>query len=115
MADAWSTTVTREPEFDDYTRSRVMALLAWEAGRCPKCGNYDTLVELRRDNRYVNWPQHGGRRFEVTAWRCTACGAADIVERDFTTKHAKDKPPAAGVFAPGDGRMYSARPITEED
>ena len=105
--------VTREPEFDDYTRARIMALMAWESKKCPNCGNYDSLVELTRDLRDVTWAMHGGRVFQVHQYRCLACGAADIVRRDFTERHKDDKP-IPGQYADGDGRMFIARPLTEE-
>ena len=87
--------------------------MAWEAGRCPTCHNYDCLIELPRDERLVTWDNHDGQKFDVVQYRCLACGAADIIKRDFTEKH-KDEKPQPGQFAAGDGRMFVARPHTEE-
>lgn len=114
MADAWSTVVTREAEWDDYARSQVMALATWEAGRCSSCGNYDCLVPLKADLRHVTWGQHDGRKFAVEQYRCLACGAADIIKRDWLARHEKDEP-KPGQFAAADGRQFRARPLTEEE
>lgn len=113
MADAWSTVVEREPEYDDYTRSRVMALLAWEAGRCPKCRSYDSLVPLPKELRHVTWEEHNGRKVEVAQVLCVVCGAADLVQRMWSERHAKDKP-IPGQAAPADGRQFVAYPADEE-
>lgn len=104
--------MTREPEFDDYTRARVLALMAWEAKRCPTCQNYDCLVPLGSDLRLVTWDNHGGRQYEVAQYRCLACGAADIIRRDWFTAHEKDEA-ETGRFIPADGRMFIARPAEE--
>lgn len=87
--------------------------MEWEAGQCPSCGNYDTLVPLKSDLRHVTWGQHEGRKFEVLQYRCLACGAADLVKRDWSTAHEKDKP-VPGHYAEADGRMFIAHPLTEE-
>lgn len=85
-----------------------------EARQCPNCRNYDSLVELPRDLRHVTWPEHNGRKFEVAQYRCLACGAADLIKRDWATKH-EDEKPIAGQAATFDGRMFVTRPLTEED
>lgn len=90
-----------------------MALMTWESKQCPNCKNYDSLVELPRDLRHVTWGQHGGKVFEVRQYRCMACGAADIIRRDFHEQHKDDKP-VMGQYADGDGRIFIARPLTEE-
>lgn len=113
MVDAWSTIVTREPEWDDYGRARAMALGESERLRCPTCQNYDALVPLKSDLRYVRWAEHGNRRVEVAQYRCIYCGASELVRRDWEARHEKDKP-VEGRAAPGDGRMFVARPITKE-
>ena len=87
--------------------------MAWEAGKCPTCGNYDSLVPLPSATRLVTWAQHGGAEFEVRQYRCLACGARDIIQRDFAEKHKDDKP-QPGHFAEADGRMFIAQPNTEE-
>lgn len=105
--------MTREPEWTDYDRARVLALMKWEAGRCSSCGNYDSLVALPKDLRHVTWDQHSGRKYEVHQLRCLACGAAEIVKRDWAAKHEKDVP-IPGQYADGDGRKFIAQPLTEE-
>lgn len=85
----------------------------WEGSRCPTCHNWDALVPLKADLRHVTWEQHDGRKVEVGQYRCVFCGAADLIRRDWNTQHEKDKP-VTGQAAPGDGRMFVARPITEE-
>ena len=112
MADAWSTVVTHEPEFDDYTRARILALAAWEARQCSACGNYESLVPLKNDLRHVTWPD--GQVFAVEQYRCLACGAADLIKRDWQNDHENDKP-QRGQFAAGDGRMFVSRPFDDTD
>lgn len=123
MADAWQTVVTREPEYDDYTRSRLLALDTWESDRCPTCGCYDVLVRVKTESkghrkvttdRNVRWAEHDNRAFRVEQFRCLACGAVAAVERDWNKDHEND-PPAKGRVAPGDGRIFLARPLDEDD
>lgn len=87
-----------------------MALAVYEGSRCPSCHNYDVLVPLRGAKRDVTWEEHGGRVVAVEQFRCIACGASDLIQRDFNALHA-DKKPQTGKAAPGDGRMFVARPI----
>lgn len=87
--------------------------MAWEAGRCPACGNHDCLVPLTKDRRFVAWAEHDGRKFEVQQYRCLACGAADLIKRDAGERHKEDKP-LPGQAAWGDGRMFVTRPIDKE-
>jgi Zn ribbon nucleic-acid-binding protein len=88
--------------------------MAWEGKKCPNCGNFDSLVELPRELRDVTWPQHDGRVYQVHQYRCLACGAADIIQRDFLERHKNDQT-VMGQFAESDGRMFIARPLTKED
>lgn len=85
----------------------------WEAGRCPSCGNYDTLVPLPRATRHVFWAEHDNRNIEVAQMRCVTCGAMDILRRDFNAKHEKDKA-IPGTAIAADGHMFSARPLPKE-
>lgn len=114
MANAWSTVVTKHSDFDDYTRSRIFALMAWEAGKCPSCGNYDSLVELPADKRHVTWAQHDGTVLEVLQYRCLPCASKELVQRDFAEKHKDDKA-APGNFIEADGRVFIARPANETE
>lgn len=91
-----------------------MALMAWEARKCPNCGNYDTLIALPRDRRFVTWDQHGGRVMDVQQYRCLACGAADLIRRDWAEKHKDDKP-IPGQYLDGDGRIFVAQPLTDPE
>lgn len=90
-----------------------MALALWEAGRCPTCLNYDCLVPLSREKRIVTWENHGGEKFIVEPYRCLACGAADLVRRDWNTKHEDDKP-TPGSYMEADGRMFIASPVDDD-
>lgn len=111
MADAWSTIVTREPEYDDITRSRVLALAAWESKRCPKCHNYGSVVSLpTTDAGLVTWPD--GSAFRIHQYKCQACGALAIFERHWAAEHENDKP-FPGEAMPIDGLMSVARPAEE--
>jgi predicted RNA-binding Zn-ribbon protein involved in translation (DUF1610 family) len=108
------TIVTRESDFDDYTRSRIFALMAWEAQKCPGCGNYDVLVEFKDDKRHYVWDEHQRQRVEVVQYRCLACGAADVIRRDWNEKHSKDQT-STGYASPADGRLFMARPVDDEE
>lgn len=105
--------MTRESEWNQYAQTSALALLAHEGRRCPTCQNWDALVSLPTETRHVTWADHGGRVAEVVSFRCIYCGAADIIKRDFVEKH-KDYKPITGAAAPGDGRLFAARPPTEE-
>lgn len=115
MADAWSTVVTREPEWDDKGRARAFALEVWEAKKCPQCGNYDTLLELPRARRFVTWHNHGGRVMDVRQYRCLACGAVDSVRRDWDKRNRKRPDPPEGQYAESDGRIFAAQPLDDEE
>lgn len=108
-----TTTVTRESEWNAYTRSRAFALMAYEAQRCPKCSNYGTLVPVEEGLRYVRWDEHG-RRIEVAQYRCLTCASREAVQRAWAEKHEKDKP-EPGKAGPGDGLMFMATPTIDEE
>lgn len=88
--------------------------MAYEANCCPKCGQYDTLVELPREKRHVTWAEHDGRVIEVDQYRCLSCGASDLIQRDTSRRHEKHEP-QPGQASPMDGRMFSAAPIADEE
>lgn len=108
------TVVTRESEWDDYTRSRVLALAAYEGQQCPNCGNYMTLVDLPANLLHVRWAEHDNRKFAVGQYRCLACASADTVKRSWSERHGDEKP-QPGQAAAGDGLMFMARPIDDEE
>lgn len=91
-----------------------MALAAFEGQQCPNCKNYDCLVPLPNEVRKVRWEKHDDRRFEVAQFRCLACASADAVKRAWSEKHKDDKP-ESGKASPGDGLMFMARPVIEND
>lgn len=64
--------------------------------------------------RHVRWEEHDDRKVEIAQYRCIYCGAADLIRRDWNTRHEKDKP-KLGVASPADGRVFVARPPTKED
>ena len=108
------TVVSRESEWNDYTRSRVFALMAYEAQQCPACGNYDVLVPIPKAERRYRWDEHGGQMIEVVQYRCLACGAADVIKRDWSERHAKDQT-VTGHASASDGRVFMARPVSNEE
>lgn len=108
------TEVAREPEWNDRARQDALALIGWDAARCPTCGNYDTLIPFTQETRNIRWPEHDNRKIEVTPMRCLACGAMDLQKRDFAKKHEKDKP-VTGQSLASDGHMFVARPLPKED
>lgn len=86
----------------------------WEGGKCPQCGNYGVLIELPRDRRHVTWEDHDGRVMDVRQYRCLACAAVDLIRRDWHKKHESEKP-QAGRAAAGDGRIFAAQPLDDEE
>lgn len=108
------TVVRRESEWTEHAQSRALALGAWEAGKCPTCGNYDSLVPLKKDLRHYEWDEYDGQKFAVAQYRCLACASADVVRRDWMARHEKDQPVTGHALAV-DGRVFIARPATEED
>lgn len=105
------TIVTREPEYDDNTRSRLMALVAWDARCCTTCGNYDSLDPQGATGHTVTAPD--GRVFEVEIYRCITCGVEQWARRQWGEEHKNDKPNATGNLA-ADGLNWVAQPRTEE-
>lgn len=103
----------RESEWTPRAQSRALALAAYDAGKCPGCGNYETLVPLPSAERHVTWDDHDGRVVAVRQFRCVTCASAQLVQRDFAERH-KDHKPVAGHAAPGDGRMFAATPVIDE-
>lgn len=111
MADAWSTVIEREPEYDDFTRSEILALMAWESNVCPKCGNYDSMRPAGKASQHAIGPN--GETFEVQFHRCSACGLEELVRREFNDAHKDDHPNASGALA-SDGLIFIARPHEED-
>lgn len=111
MADAWSTVVTRESEWDERSLNRALGLAEHESNRCPSCRSYDSLVPIPNETRDVAWAEHDGRKAQVLQFRCIACGAADLVKRDWHKKH-EDDAERTGVAKPADGRFFIATPLT---
>lgn len=87
--------------------------MAWEAGQCPSCLNWDALEPLPQATRDVTWEEHGGRVARVHQYRCIYCGAADLIRRDFHKAHEKDES-TPGHASPSDGRIFVARPPEED-
>lgn len=109
-----TTVVRRGSEWTQRAQSRALSLAAHDSRTCPSCGNYDALVPIDKDRRHVTWDEHDGRVAEVVAYRCIYCASADIVKRDFAEKH-KDHKPLTGHVAPGDGRLFAAIPLADEE
>lgn len=107
MAEAWSTVVTREPEWDDFSRERVEALMALDHRTCPSCQNYMTLDPQGPTSWTVTAPD--GRKFVIEALRCVTCGLEEMARRQWGDQHKDDKPNASGALA-SDGLMLVAQP-----
>lgn len=88
--------------------------MTWEGNQCPNCKNYDSMVALPMERRHVTWTQHGNRVFDVHQYRCLACGAADIIRRDFHELH-KDEKPIRGQYSEADGRIFVPAPPDPEE
>lgn len=114
MADAWSTVVEREPEWDERARGEALALIADERTTCHACGLVmaDITSELRTEARNVAWGD--GRKFEVRVYRCLGCMARTLVERDFTKQH-EDHKPQPRVYSPTDGVRFRVQQISQKE
>jgi hypothetical protein len=106
--------VTRESEWDDYTRSRALALLAYESQQCPTCRSFGTLVPVSGPAFPVRWDEYDGKRFEVRKVRCLSCASSAAVQR-WWSEQLGDKKPISGEAAPGDGLMFTATPVSNEE
>lgn len=74
--------------------------------RCQSCGQIDTLVPIGTETRDVTWPN--GDVYQVTQSRCLACGAREIISRDWAKKHEKDEA-ITGRYMEADGRQIHVR------
>lgn len=110
MADAWSTVIEREPEWDEYTQSRVLAYIAYQSRCCPSCGNYQSMVPAGEDKRTVAGPD--GQVFKVQMQRCVACGLEELVRREWHAAHKDEVPNQTGALS-GDGLSFVPRPEEE--
>lgn len=86
--------------------------MAWESHQCPNCSNQDSIVQLDEPGSLLHVTWEDGRKFEVAQYRCLSCGAADLVKRDWSAKHEKDKS-ITGTAMPADGRLFITRPAEE--
>lgn len=107
MSDAWSVVVTREPEWDDYTRAEAIADLEVDRLRCSECGQEGTFEQVREADRFWTWLD--GRRFLVQQFRCLACAAVDTIKRDIEREN-EGKKPQPGVYQPTDGLRVVVKP-----
>lgn len=94
------TVVTREPEWDDYEREKLAALVQYEAEICA-CGLHESVADEDPD-------------LELTPRRCPVCAGLEqtmrtINEQDETAVAALGKSPAPEVERPSDGRTFSLR------
>jgi hypothetical protein len=108
-----TTTVTRESEYDDYTRSRVFALMAYESQQCPTCKSFGTLELVEEPPIPVRWDEYDGQRIEVRKFRCLACASSAAVRRFWAEKRDGKKPTV--LIADDDGLMFSATPAFPEE
>lgn len=106
--------MTRQPEFDEYTRQEAIAAVLDDKRTCSGCGLTDQFVRVKGDDREVTWGD--GRVLYVEAHRCLGCMAIDLITRDFN-RRTENKKPTPGVYAPGDGirrRVHLSKPAPEE-
>lgn len=109
-----TTVVTKPSPFGPRSRALALALAAYEDRLCSVCRNLDTVVPADPSDvgpARVTWP--GGRSVTVFQFRCIACGATDVIKRDWAAAHENDKN-EPGRAAAGDGRMFIGRPNPKE-
>lgn len=97
--------VTREAEWDDYERNRMLALAIWEAGLSP-CGHHSSLTS-DKSNLFV-----------IEEQTCSVCASLDRYrriqeERDKRSLKQLGEKPAAHVPHPGDGRRTFVRQLSD--
>lgn len=107
--------VTRESEFDDYTRQRIFALMVAESRQCPKCRNFDTFVPLKDEENDKRWTQHGDERYGVRQMQCKACALSDLVEREAGRVSEAEPKPQPGQPSISDGRVFIVQPINPDE
>lgn len=102
-----STVVTREPEWDDRQRDKMLALTRYRESICPDCG----YPKVFHDPRY---------RFSIDVDVCPVKAALDKFGRiqgeadEQVRKQGGDKRPAA-TPDPADGRRTLVRLVPPED
>lgn len=112
MTDAWSVVVTREPEWDDYTRAEAIADLEVDRTRCRECGVEGAFEAVPGTDRFWTWLD--GRRFLVQQFRCLSCAAIDTIKRDVEAEH-EGKKPQRGVYSPTDGLRIVVKAYEDEE
>ncbi len=101
MADAWSTVVEREAEWDADTRGRVMRLAEWEDGMCKcGCGQPKDIAHDKEKATYM-----------VDYFTCYAGRAKRQVERMHKVQAEKD----GKADGWDDGRHYYVRTPSEQE
>lgn len=100
------TTVTRQPEWDDREREKMLALVEYESKVC-ECGMHETIADTDPD-------------LEMVERICPVCAglaqsARLYADRDEKTMKPHGDHPAASIPRPNDGRHLSVRlvPRTE--
>lgn len=102
--------VTREPEWDDYTRAEALAGVYEAERRCPRGHDPDQMIELTSAERNVRWAGED-RVFRTRMFRCLGCASIDLREREAARTDPK---PVNGIYAESDGRRTIAEEIYEE-
>lgn len=99
MRDAWRVVVTRETEWDDETRDRVLNLAAYDQSMCP-CGCGVAMSEATKDQPFV-----------VDHFTCYATRAKERLRKIHQDEAKKNK------LADGwdTGRVYFIRDTHEPD
>lgn len=104
MADAWTSVVETEPEWDEHTRTMVEGLDQYER-EVHACGLHSSIL---------NDPEHN--RFLLEENHCDMCAAIARRGRVLAEKDsawAKANPEAAAKeVRPADGRSLVLRPVT---
>lgn len=110
MADAWTTVVVREPEWDDLTRNQHLAKRAYDREVDPGCGLHKSILENPADHQFV---------FETPT--CAICREIErqqrmIADRDNKwLEQFKGKTPPADEYRPADGVHLKMRPATAKE
>lgn len=93
--------MTREPEWDDQQRERMLQLAEYEAGVCPDCGTHH---EMRDPERHF---------YQMETPICSVCAGIERTQRMLTEqddengKRLRDQ--AVSEPRPSDGRKLNAR------
>lgn len=107
MSEAWATVVTRDAEWDDDQRQRMLAYLEYEDGVCG-CGFHESLTQ---DKSNVFTFEHS---------TCPVCRGKDryarmMAAQDDEARRALGEKPPPSAPLPSDGRTTFVKMLSDRE